>query len=267
MLKQRLKQIVVRTIARRQFQGIFERMHLLSLAGMNIGHGGEVGGSEQYALSLLLNREMPCSNQFVVFDVGANVGQFAQLATKVLRGSQHNVYCFEPSASTFQKLTHNLVGMANIRLNNFGLGERTEIVTLFSDKDRSVLASVYQRNLAHHGIAFDRTEQVELRMLDDYCESSGIEHIHYLKLDVEGHELKVLKGASRMLSANAIDLIQFEFGGCNVDSRTFLRDFFELLHPSFWIYRLLQNCIYHLREYREINEVFVTTNFLAVRRL
>jgi hypothetical protein len=55
----------------------------------------------------------------------------------------------------------------------------------------------------------------------------GIEHIDLLKLDVEGHELEVLKGAQQLFASGRVATVSFEFGGCNIDSRTYLRDFFE----------------------------------------
>jgi len=110
------------------------------------------------------------------------------------------------------------------------------------------------------------TEKVQIQTLDDFCAEKGIEHIHYLKMDVEGHELSVLQGGREMLAKGAIDWIQFEFGGCNIDSRTYLRDFFELLTPYYDIYRLLRNGFRPIRRYHETYEIFTTTNFIAIRR-
>ena len=87
-----------------------------------------------------------------------------------------------------------------------------------------------------------------------------------LKLDVEGHELKVLNGAHSLINSNSIDFIQFEFGGCNIDSRTYFQDFFYLLNPYYEIYRLVKDGIVLIEHYEERHEVFVTTNYLAISR-
>jgi len=69
-----------------------------------------------------------------------------------------------------------------------------------------------------------------------------------------------------MLRAGAIHWIQFEFGGCNIDSRTYFRDFFDLLNPQYDVYRLLRNGLFPIRSYHETQEVFTTTNFIAILR-
>ena len=62
---------------------------------------------------------------------------------------------------------------------------------------------------------------------DDYCAELGIAGIDFMKIDTEGHELHVLEGARGLLSKQAIGAIQFEYGGCNIDSRVLLRDLFD----------------------------------------
>jgi FkbM family methyltransferase len=57
---------------------------------------------------------------------------------------------------------------------------------------RTPKASVYNRHLDHFGMQMDRQETVRLHCLDQLCLEEGIERIHFLKLAVEGHELKVL---------------------------------------------------------------------------
>ena len=69
-----------------------------------------------------------------------------------------------------------------------------------------------------------------------------------------------------MIEADAITNILFEFGGCNIDSRTFFQDFFYLLKDKYHIYRVLQDGLFQISEYREIYEIFLTTNFLEVHK-
>jgi hypothetical protein len=84
-------------------------------------------------------------------------------------------------------------------------------------------------------------------------------------MDVEGHELDVLQGAELALSN--IEIIQFEFGGCNIDTRTFLQDFWYLLSErGYELFRLTPRGIKKITKYTENDEVFSTTNFVAVRK-
>jgi hypothetical protein len=86
-----------------------------------------------------------------------------------------------------------------------------------------------------------------------------------VKLDVEGHELHILRGATRMLAEGRIAAIQFEFGGANIDSRSFMRDFFDLLTPQYAIHRVLQHGLYPIVCYDVTLEVFKrATNYVAV---
>ena len=109
------------------------------------------------------------------------------------------------------------------------------------------------------------SETISLDTLDNYCRNNQIGHIDLLKLDVEGHELAVLRGAKKILEDAGIDLLQFEFGGCNIDSRTYFRDFYTLLSPKFRICRVLTNGLWPIEAYSESLETFTTTNYLAVR--
>jgi hypothetical protein len=83
---------------------------------------------------------------------------------------------------------------------------------------------------------------------------------------VEGHELAVLKGAHRMIDRNAIEIIQFEFGGTSLDSRSYFKDFFQLLSPKYRIYRILPRGLRELKAYSEKLEIFQSANYLAIRR-
>ena len=81
----------------------------------------------------------------------------------------------------------------------------------------------------------------------------------------KGYELDVLQGANRMLSENRIEMITFEFGGGNIDTRTFFQDFYySLTEHGMQISRITAGG--HARKlssYQEIYEQFRTTNFLA----
>ena len=91
-----------------------------------------------------------CGPGAVVFDVGANAGQFANLVQSVLK-PPYTLYCFEPSKEAFLQLKQNT---RNATLSNIALGDSPGRRALHSDRPR---------NLEHYGISFSHTETVEVR--------------------------------------------------------------------------------------------------------
>ena len=242
---------------------IFESLNLASLIGMNIG-GGPKNSGEKSALEYIDNR-FKSLGKVILFDVGANVGQYLTLMKEVF-GEKAETYSFEPSKKTFQKLQSNFDGKTRVNLYNFGLGNENTKTILFSEADESGKASVYKRRLDHVNIYMNQSEEVEIKTLDSFCQDHGIKHIHLLKLDVEGHELKVLDGSLKMLKSGAIDFIQFEFSSCNIDSRTYFQDFWYLLNDNYKIYRIVKDGLCPINQYKETYEAFGITNYLAEKK-
>lgn len=229
------------------------------LAGMNIGGDSDVKYSgEEFLVSKIADI---FENADTVFDVGANVGDYSLLLRKYFKDAQ--IHCFEPGHKTYQELLSNLNGVEGMITNNAGLGECEETKDLYYNSEGSTLASLFKRDLDYRGIPFEQHEKVDIITLDGYCEKNGINKIDYLKLDVEGNEISVLKGAQRMLGEKRIFNIQFEFGGANIDSRTYFRDFWNILHDNYDIYRVLTNGLYEIENYSETLEVFVYTNYFC----
>lgn len=248
----------------------FRLLHHLGLKGMGIGGGDDVGKSgEVFAMEYVrraLEQRYPGA-PLTIFDVGANIGGFLKTVTGVFDDCPRRIWSFEPSPRTFATLSAMVAerGLAGVDIHNIGFGREDGTLTLFSDRAGSALASVYQRRMDHFGRALTQEETVSLRHIDGFCAGQGIERIHYLKMDVEGHELDCLRGAQGMLAAGAIDFIQFEFGGANIDSRTFFQDFWYLL-KDYKISRILKNGLYEIAKYTEFEEIFLVQNYLAERR-
>lgn len=256
------RKIVEPFLGKRRFQGMFEKLHLLSLAGLNFGQGthpersGEEGVMRRVCDSLPKN-----AGSAVLFDVGANIGEYSLDLLRIF-GTQARIYAFEPAVRTFERLESALSPHPSVHLFNMGLGAAEEMLQLFSPGDGSKLASLHRRP-ADGGVI----EEVRVTTVDAFCAEQGIDHIDLLKLDVEGHELAVLEGTRGMIERQAIDFIQFEFGICDIASKTFFKDFFLLLNGHYRICRVLQDGFLEIGEYREVYEVFKrATNYLAIRR-
>lgn len=223
------------------------------------GWGGGTVVQETRACLQLLSPDLRSSP--VALDVGANVGNWTAALLSASPAAQ--VIAFEPGARAFALLAERFAGMTQVNPVQMGLSSKAGLVQLYADAPGSVLSSFSQRRLDHFGIDFDFSEEVEVTTLDEWCSEHSVRP-NILKMDVEGHEMAVLEGAVQ--SIESVTVVQFEFGGCNIDSRTFFQDFFYFFsEQGFRLYRLSPRGLTSVRNYRERDESFITTNYFAQR--
>lgn len=197
----------------------------------------------------------------VVFDVGANVGEWTKYCLNV--APNLNMHLFEPSKFTFKKLQSNIWSIS-VHLNNFGLGERKGQLNLNIAGDASGMNSIHRRQ-GVKGVEIETVEIIDIQTLDAYCDENSIAHINLLKVDVEGHELEVFKGAKKMLSEKRISCIQFEYGGCNLDARVYLLDIWDYLTAfGYKIGKIYPDKIKYLSNYDQTFETFRYSNYIAL---
>lgn len=244
---------------RERLQSLFARMHRTALRGMN--YGPESDRKTNGEAHLIRRVAGTTLGRIVVVDVGANIGDYAALAMAEV-GDRLDLVCVEPSPASFGQLQSRLHG-ENVRLVNIGLGERSGEAQLYADAPGSSWSSLYDRRIAGSR-SLVKTEIVQMSTLAQLSDQLGLGTIDLLKVDVEGGELAVLQGAAPLIEASRIRAIQFEFGGTHLDSRTYLRDFFELLTPLYAIHRMLPRGLVPLPYYSEELEIFLLCNYAAI---
>ncbi len=241
----------------------FEKLYALSLRQMNFGRASNyrVNG-ELYSLKQLARQWS--NNPVTLFDVGANVGEFTLEILEAFHDKSFHLYAFEPSSRAHAQLKQRVPDLPYVHLQHAGLSDHEGTASLFFPDEGSALASLHQRDLSHINQTFGKKEEVSITTVDQFCRKNNIEYIHLLKIDVEGHELAVLKGAREMMARNAIEVIQFEFGGTSLDSRSYFKDFFNLLSSKYKIHRILPKGLRELPVYSEKLEIFQSANYLAI---
>lgn len=262
-MKKVIKFLLRPILGKKIFQPFFRLLFLAGLKGMNIGGGSTYSESGE---SWVITELSKGKKKFVLFDVGANNGSYAAMAASICSKNliEADIYCFEPAKATFQLLQKASENKKNFHLFQLGMGATAGELTLHSNEAGSGLASVYERDLA--GVVLSNSEKIAITTVDAFCHEHAISYIDLLKLDVEGHELSAITGAAHMIATGAIGAIQFEFGGTAIDAQTYLRDFFRVLEKDYRLFRILQNGLTELKQYSEYDELFVTTNFLAIKK-
>ncbi len=209
---------------------------------------------------------LPTSEKITIFDVGANNGAWALWLSEKLGNEKSHYFLFECADYCYPQIVNRANQLPNKKLFNVAITDQIGEVTLYCPTRGSGLASLHKRKDV--GIMQETYVQtvVQATTVDAIAEAEGVEHIDLLKLDIEGHELAALFGAHKYLSEGRIQLIQFEFGSANINSRTYFRDFFDLLDGyGYTISRILPSGkLRHVDQYSEGLEYFRgATNYIA----
>jgi FkbM family methyltransferase len=141
----------------------------------------------------------------VFFDVGANMGWYSMLAS--VNGENITCHAFEPAPFIFQKLKNNAIinnVTDRVLLNNIAIGNSNTIVDLYTFKGLPHGHS----SLSSQGRKEYSISTVKMTTLDSYISSNNISKVDFIKLDVEGAELNVVKGALSVFRHNPSWLIE-----------------------------------------------------------
>jgi FkbM family methyltransferase len=152
----------------------------------------------------------------IVFDVGANIGQ--TVTTLVGHFPQARIHCFEPFPKSFAALQKVVASYPNVVAHNMGMGAEDSRQSLFvhpgSEWNSMLKVSEDIHRLPNsNNWTFSSAPSpidVEIATVDGYCRDNKIDHIDVLKIDTQGYELSVLKGAREMLGSKRIRLVFME---------------------------------------------------------
>ncbi len=274
-IKQGIRIVFVRPIT----QPFFEAMHFFSIRMMNYGNAlfentGEIKAFQKVALDYLHKEHKKVSSinpiPFTAFDVGANKGGYAKACLDIIRktftlSTSYNWYSFEPAPNTYEKCKDTLKDYPDTKIVQLALSDNIGIAR-FRVSHADFLGT--------NGLLTDSEDlkqadsaseiQVPTTTIDQYIKDNNILNINFLKVDAEGFDLNVLKGAKESISEGKIDAIQFEYG-YSANSH-FLKDYIDFLSPYYTFYRILPGGLRRVKNYSLDLEVPHGINYLCLKK-
>ena len=146
------------------------------------------------------------SNPLIV-EGGAHIGKDTLEMAEIWPGGK--IFAFEPVPSLHTQLVAKTRTVNNVHCYPVALSDFTGSTTMYvssGDSDGSSSLLMPKEHIYEHpNVRFSEKIQVETITLDEWADKQGIDHVDFLWLDMQGHELAVLKASPRMLgSARAI---------------------------------------------------------------
>lgn len=135
----------------------------------------------------------------VFLDIGANEGFYTIFASRRI-GRDGRVFAFEPSPRERARLERNvrINGLSNVTTIPLGLAEASgKAVLHLADGEHNGQNSL--GSFGHHGVTRESDVEIALTSVDEYLQSAGVRRVDVVKMDVEGAEARVLRGAVRLL--------------------------------------------------------------------
>jgi FkbM family methyltransferase len=144
------------------------------------------------------------SDPDVIFDIGANRGQ----TTSRYRAEfpRARIYSFEPHPDLFNQLQENVGRVDGVEVHQLAMGERPGKVTLHLNRFDMNHSLLNQADDAQRWARVDHQDDIEVEAstVDVFCEEAGIDRVDLLKIDTEGADLLVLRGAETMLARQQV---------------------------------------------------------------
>ncbi len=200
-----------------------------------------------------------------IFDVGANVGDWTLTAKRIFPSA--TVHAFEIIPKTADQMQDKIAGFDRIHLNRFGLADSVGEIDIWVNSDENSVSSIIDaRTQEFPDFVAPWLKQLgQVIRGDGYVADHGLANIDFLKIDVEGAEMRVLSGFEKTFDKQAIQIVQFEYCRLNRYIPLLLRDFYAFFEPrGYQIGKVFPKGV-AFKPYEMDDEDFVGLTYIACR--
>jgi FkbM family methyltransferase len=258
----KISKIYVLIFGRKSMQLINDLILSLSLKGKGYMNYGSFKDSGEKFFINLIKEEINLS-----LDIGANVGNYTKM---LLSDTNSKVISFEPLPKAFEELKEVKSNFQDrLEIHNIAIGVKDEILELSYGTEKSEKASLI-KNLEK--ISFIQGENknkisVQVRQLDYFQSYFKNKVIDFIKIDTEGFEYEVLKGAKNILEIHRPKFIQVEFNWHQLIKKQTLYNLSELINFSD-VFKILPhgNKLLHIDPFRPENNIYHLSNYVFIRK-
>jgi FkbM family methyltransferase len=155
----------------------------------------------------------------IVIDVGSHIGHHTLIAAKRV-GPKGKVVAIEADPKNFEILNKNIELNKlndNVITSNYAVSSKEEKIKLFTPQENSG-NTIYNTIISDRVAPTEKFIEINANTLDRLVEENGIKHedVNWIKIDVEGAELEVLKGAHKILSESKNIILLIEIHSFNL---------------------------------------------------
>jgi FkbM family methyltransferase len=233
-------------------------LQALSARGYNNYRNSDESGEAFFIKSILA----PTAPKLCI-DIGANVGNYT---CELLRATAAKEISFEPLPGPFKSMQEQVTAFSDrVILENKGVGAANQKLTIHFSPNALSHASFSEEVKKVSYVSNEEQLLVPVVSLDSYCQEHQINQIDFIKIDTEGFEDEVFKGAARVFRDIKPRFIQIEFNYHQLFRNTSLNYFAELL-PDYQVFQLLPNGWISRDPRSPLSNIFEFSNFVFVRR-
>lgn len=194
------------------------------------------------------------------FDIGANKGEWTAYILDNKKNMNSHFYLYEPGLAAYDISVSRFKNFNNINVYEMAISDTTGKISFYEQVNAGELSSAIEKWADGPVIS----TEVNTVTIDSELTRLKIDYLDYAKIDTEGFDLKVLKGARNSIGNKRIGFIQFEYNRVWSMSGSTLLEAYEILEGSGYKIFLLKPDGLYTYDVRKYGEFYAFSNFLAV---